>query len=372
MIYKRSKTYWYEFLWHGQRIQASTRQGNQNVAREMEAAHRTNLAKGEVGIKPRKAVPTLAGFEQRFLDQIRVELKDRSPETVKFYVCRYAILLKFKPLAHARLDQIDDEMVSAFTAMMVNENYAGSSVNRALATLRRALHLALRWKIIGSVPRIQMLGENARSFVLSREQQGEYLEACPAFLRNFAEFALETGCRRKELCHLRWSDIYVKPVGRTQLGYIHVRGTKSKQSDRNIPLTATAQSVLLRQRTISNCEYVFVSDSDHTKPASPSALNHCHERVRGLLNLDPEFVLHSLRHTYATRLGKAHVDVFTIQKLLGHSSIVISQRYVHPTAGAMEDAVKSLEAANGEFLAEVETLPTISTTVESPGSGRVQ
>ncbi len=370
MIYKRGKTYWFEFRFEGERIQQSTKQGNADKARDLESVYRSNLVNRRLGIEPKKSIPTLAGFEQRFLDQVRVDLKDRSPETIKFYVCRYAILLKFKPLAHARLDQIDLELIDQFTAKMVNEDYSGASVNRALATLRRALHLALRWKIISGVPQIKMLGENARSFVLSREQQGEYLEACPTFLRNFAEFALETGCRRKELCHLRWGDIYVKPVGRAQLGYTHISGTKSKYSKRDIPLTATAQSVLLRQRTISNCEYVFVSDSDHTKPASASALNHSHERVRRLLNLDPEFVLHSLRHTYATRLGKAHVDAFTIQKLLGHSSIVISQRYVHPTAGAMEDAVKSLEAANGEFLAEA--LPTIFTTVQSPGSGRVQ
>jgi integrase len=372
MIYKRGKTYWYGFLWHGQRVQESTRQGNPNVARQIEAAHLTSLAKGEVGIRERKPIPTLVGFEQRFLDQIRVDLKDKSPETIKFYICRYAVLLDFKPLARARLDQIDLELIDQFTAKMVNENYSGASVNRALATLRRALHLALRWKLIASVPRIKMLEEKTREFVLSREQQAEYLEACPTFLRNFAEFALETGCRRKELCDLRWTDIYVKPVGRAQLGYAHISGTKSKCSKRNIPLTATAQAVLLRQRTISDCEYVFVSDSDHAKPASTSALNHCHERVRDVLNLSPEFVLHSLRHTYATRLGKAHVDAFTIQKLLGHASIVISQRYVHPTAGAMEDAVKSLEAANGDFLAEAETLTTISTTLESPGSDRVQ
>lgn len=49
-IFKRGKIYWYHFLFNGEHIQKSTKQGNPHVARQMEAAHRTALAKGEVGI----------------------------------------------------------------------------------------------------------------------------------------------------------------------------------------------------------------------------------------------------------------------------------------------------------------------------------
>ena len=68
---------------------------------------------------------------------------------------------------------------------------------------------------------------------------------------------------------------------------------------------------------------------------------HC-----GTLNLSGEFVLHSLRHTYGTRLGESGAEAFTIMRLMGHSSITISQRYVHPTPEALERAVEGLEAHN--------------------------
>src|SRR5438034_5373362 len=61
-IYKRGKIYWYKFMWNGQPIRESTKQGNDKVARQMEAAHRTSLAKGEVGIREKKPVPTLCDF----------------------------------------------------------------------------------------------------------------------------------------------------------------------------------------------------------------------------------------------------------------------------------------------------------------------
>jgi hypothetical protein len=53
-----SGVYWYKFMWQGKLIRESTKQGNDKVARQMEAAHRTSLAKGEVGIRDTKLAPT--------------------------------------------------------------------------------------------------------------------------------------------------------------------------------------------------------------------------------------------------------------------------------------------------------------------------
>ena len=61
-IYKRGGVYWYKFQWKGALVRESTKQGNDKVARQMEAAHRTSLAKGEVGIREKKPVPTLSHF----------------------------------------------------------------------------------------------------------------------------------------------------------------------------------------------------------------------------------------------------------------------------------------------------------------------
>ena len=61
-IYKRGEVYWYKFMWQGCMVRESSKQGNDKVARQMEAAHRTSLAKGEVGIREKKLVPTLAAF----------------------------------------------------------------------------------------------------------------------------------------------------------------------------------------------------------------------------------------------------------------------------------------------------------------------
>jgi len=61
-IYKRGDMYWYKFMWHGDLVRESTKQGNDKVARQMEAAHRTSLAKGEVGIREKRRSPSLREF----------------------------------------------------------------------------------------------------------------------------------------------------------------------------------------------------------------------------------------------------------------------------------------------------------------------
>ena len=57
-VYKRGHVWWYKFTWNGMPIRESTKQTNKRVAEQIEAAHKTSLAKGEVGIRQKKRTPT--------------------------------------------------------------------------------------------------------------------------------------------------------------------------------------------------------------------------------------------------------------------------------------------------------------------------
>jgi integrase len=101
----------------------------------------------------------------------------------------------------------------------------------------------------------------------------------------------------------------------------------------------------------------FVSDLVFAR----SSIDHLHHRVcepiangKKQVPFPREFVLHGLRHTFLTRLGEAGADAFTIMKLMGHSSVTASQRYVHPTPESCELAFERLEALNSASLARIE------------------
>src|SRR5215469_11160823 len=118
MIYKRGKVYWYKFMWNGSVVRESTKQGNDKVARQMESAHRTGLAKGEVGIREKKPVPTLSEFiGNRFEPWARSRFEKPSPKTwVGYYRVGLSAIKGYKPLALMSLDAITSETVSGFGA----------------------------------------------------------------------------------------------------------------------------------------------------------------------------------------------------------------------------------------------------------------
>jgi integrase len=388
-IFKRGNVYWYHFWWNGKHIQKSTKHRNARVAATIEAAYKTALAKGEVGIMEKKPAPTLKEFSRRFLDSIATRCAAK-PKTVGFYAQQISRLLEFEALATARLDSIDESLIEAFVQhRRAQVSRAGANrkkrrrarpkrlvtlatVNRALAALRRLLRLAYEWHVIDRVPRVRLLsGERNREFILTHAQERLYLESAPQPLEDVATLILDTGLRIGEALALGWTEIHLEPAAGAKFGYLHVREGKSRFARRNTPLTARVKTMLEGRRARSNSPWVFADGEG--SPMLSSSLDHLHRKLRQTLKMPVEFVLHSLRHTYGTRLGEAGADAFTIMRLMGHSSVTISQRYVHPTPEALERAVERLEVLNQkaqEALAE-SSQRKVHATLSATPSGTV-
>jgi integrase len=77
--------------------------------------------------------------------------------------------------------------------------------------------------------------------------------------------------------------------------------------------------------------YVFPRNANSKEPVPYDTINSQHDVTVSALTSLKRFRLYDLRHTFLTRLGEAGADAFAIQKVAGHSTITISQRYVHPT-----------------------------------------
>lgn len=389
MVYKRGNKYWYEFVWNGERIRESTKQSNKRVAEQMEAAHRTSLAKGEVGIRHKTPVPLLKDFAQRFIDAIQIRCANK-PTTIDFYAAKLSRLLEFEPFATAALDRIDEGCIESYVQhrskprldldepaqtgqkkkkRRVSKRLSPASINRELATLRRLLRMAQEWRVIDRVPRIRLLpGERNREFVLTHQQEHLYLEMAPTPLKDVATLLLQTGLRVGEAIALEWKDVHLEPANGARFGYLRVREGKSKNARRNVSLTAAANALLTSRKEKTKGALVFTRDGG-SGPLSIFTLDDQHARLRTTLKLPKDFVIHSLRHTMLTRLGEAGTDAFTIMRIAGHSTVTVSQRYVHPSPEALENAFEKLERLNGRAakalpkVAEMSDVPTILPTL---------
>jgi hypothetical protein len=202
--------YWYKFMWQGKVIRESTKQGNDKVARQMEAAHRTSLAKGEVGIREKKPAPILADFiDKRFEPWARATFETTSLKTWRdFYKVGIHAIKEYKPLANVTLDEITSEKAAEFAAYRQSKGRKVSTVNSSLRVLRRILGLAVEWGALQTPPKIKKLpGERHREHVVSLDEEARYLVVAREPLGSVAAVLVDTGMRPEECFRLRWEAI---------------------------------------------------------------------------------------------------------------------------------------------------------------------
>lgn len=336
-LYKRGNVYWYDFVFNGVRFQGSTKQGNQRIAQQIEAARRTQLAKGEVGIKDRKPVPTFAEYEKRFRAKMQTDHAAK-PKTLLHYTNGLNRLLGFERLRNCKLDEIDRQLVDDYIAhrskatfgKKVKKTLKVASINRELEALRRLLNVAVENQIIGAHPKISRLkGEKCRDRVLDHAEEQAYLMVARRPLRDIATIIVDAGMRPEEVFRMRWENVHFDPAGNARFGRIFNPFGKTENARRNVSMTQRVRA-LLEMRHEEQGEpvegWVFPAP---TKIGRVESLKSQHRKALKDSNVKA-FVLYSLRHTMLTRLGEAGADAFSIQKIAGHSSIVVSQRYVHP------------------------------------------
>ena len=364
-VYKRGNVWWYKFNWSGVTVRASTKATNKRTAEQIEAAKKTALAKGEVNIQERKRIPTLREFAKDFESAIQTQCAEK-PRTIDFYLSRVKQLLKSE-LADRPLSAVDEGAIEKYRQTRaakisrLGRILSPGSINRELATLRRMMRLAYEWKVIDRVPRVKLLrGEKNRESILPHDREAVYLAALPHPPSDAATVLLDTGLRLGELLSLDWAQVRIEPANGAAYGYLTILSGKAKnKKSRNIPLSARVVEVLKRWEPKREG---LVFHREDGKPLQASLLGQQQKRVRELLKLPADFVLHSLRHTFGTRLGEAGADAFTIMRLMGHSTVTVSQRYVHPSPEAVELAFGRLMALNlqkvGTNIGTLEQSPT--------------
>ena len=100
-VYKRGGVWWFKFSWNGESLRESTKQGNKRIAEQIESARKTQLAKGEVGIRDRAPVVTVAEFIKRdFLPHVEAHFAGKRT-TLAYYRVQLGHLTSFPPLAGA-------------------------------------------------------------------------------------------------------------------------------------------------------------------------------------------------------------------------------------------------------------------------------
>ena len=340
MTYKRGKIYWYKFMWHGQLIRESTKQGNDKLARQIESVHRASLAKGLVGIREKKRVPTLEVFCKRsFWPWVEATFTKKG-KTWWWYK-NSTDRLRDSRLASIPLDKTTGEDIAAYVAKRKSQGLQIASINAELRVLRRLLRLALEWGEIERAASVKMLtGERHRERVLTPQEESDYLGKAPQPLASIVAVLLDTGLRPEECFRLNWEFIN---LDNGQPGTLLVTHGKTAAARRLLPTTQRVRAILQFQweaqgKPLEGWIWPAKTRSGHIEPSS---LKGQHRKALEKSKVRP-FVLYSFRHTFLTRLGGSGCDAWTLARIAGHSSIEVSSRYVHSSEDAVSEAMRRL------------------------------
>lgn len=226
-----------------------------------------------------------------------------------------------------------------------------ATVNRYLSGLSSVLNFALQRGIIDTHPMkggaVSKEAESkGRRRILTADEQQRLYEACdtskwPA-MRLFLRICLTTGCRKSEALGLRWHHIDLE----RSVAWLH--DTKNGES-RALPLVSDVKAALADASKIRalGSDYVFF---DPRRPEQPKNIDNIWLKVRQRAGLwrdreDPldRVVLHTARHTVATKLVRSEKNLAKVQAVTGHKTLSQLQRYSHlDAADAVELAERTL------------------------------
>ena len=269
----------------------------------------------------------MTALRQRMIEDMQV--RNYSPRTVAAYVAAVAKLAK-----HLRRspEQVTKEDVRAFQVHLLAVKTSGSQFNQIVAGLRFFYGTTL-----GRAEMVEMLPYGKRPkrlpVVLSVEEVGQLLAAArPGRERILLQTAYACGLRISEVLHLQVTDIDSARM------VVNVRRGKGAK-DRQVPLSARLLTELrqwwCRHRT-KPWLFPGMTDASRQRPMNATSVQRMMKQIVKRAQLKKPASLHTLRHSYATHLLEAGVDVVTLQKLLGHTQLSTTARYLHLSRRQMQ------------------------------------
>jgi len=320
---------------HGRQVRkmvSSYKESAERILRKVE----TEVAEGKyLDIKKQENI-LFEDFASEYI-KTHVRLESKSPKNQEYMIKQMVTRFQGR-----YLHQIDGLSIRQYMAERL-KNYKPASVNREFQILRCMFNRAIDWGKLSKNPAagIKCLPQsNSRCRWLTVEEQERLLSYCPGLTRVIVLIALQTGMRKNEILTLKWkqspSSNYVDFDN--DVIFIHESLAKSQRS-RHIPISNALLQALQEIERIPGQDYIFLNPRTSRPLGSVKKTFQTALRKAGI----SDFKFHDLRHTFASGLVRNGVDFYVTQKLLGHTTPKMTQRYAHLSKGQLKDAIGKID-----------------------------
>jgi integrase len=292
----------------------------------------TDLKRDKFGIeKPRGNV-----FFEEFADEF---LEVYSKQNKRSWVRDRSAIKHFNEFFKGKvLSAISPELIERYKAARKDEGANPATINRELACLKTIFNIAILWGKTDFSPAKQIKRipvNNIREKFLSDEEMRRLVGAADPEIKPVLIIALSTGMRRNEILDLKWQNVHFEGK------YIFIEYSKSGKT-RRVPMNDLIIEALKNVPKVS--EFVFYSPKIRAKISISTVRTAFLKACEKAKIKDLRF--HDLRHCAASAMVRRGIDLVTVSKILGHSSIIMTMRYAHSTPENMRLAIDSL----GEIL----------------------
>lgn len=342
----RKSAWWVEFVYRGVRRFERSPIQNRRGAEAHERKLRNDLDQTFGNGRP--LAPTKA---PRYVDYVDRWMRDdcsarNRPSTLK--AKQHALKLHLVPaLGALRLDQIREMEVASLVGELRRKGLSPKTTNNVLTMLRHSLTVAVDWGLLRAVPRISPLRTAEAPFrYLSEPEERALLAATPpGFWRAFVLLLLHTGLRFSEAAALQWSNVTLdgdQPFAHIcRAGANGIPGPTKSGRVRDVPLSRPLIAELRRLPRVGDLVFPHKGARPIMSAASKTKYVYGFCQRAGIKRC----AWHALRHTFGTRSAAIGVSIPLLQKLMGHSSLKMTMRYVHVDPASIYSAVSAIERA---------------------------
>lgn len=238
-----------------------------------------------------------------------------------------------------RLDEIKTQDVAKWLAELRQSGKAPATVEKIRMVFNRSFELALKWGTPGvklnpvrGIPRPKFA--NARDRFLTSEEVAALLKATGASinpqLKNIVGLLLLTGARKNELLQAQWQHVDKD----RRLWFIP---TSKTGRSRYVPLSQAALDIVNQLPRYEKCPWLLPNPKTK-KPFTD--IKHPWDTARTAAGLS-DLRLHDLRHSAASFMINAGIDLFAVGRILGHADHQSTMRYSHLANDTLMKAVEA-------------------------------
>jgi integrase len=321
------------FSANGRQYRRSTETRDRDLAKRILKSIEGKIAEGKwfTETQQRGAAYTFRELAEKYSDWAKG--RQRSYSTSKHYMINQ-LVHKFGDM---RLNRFNTLLLEQFQSKRLRKGNKPATVNRLIATIAHMFTKAVDWEMMSKAEKeaikVKMLTENNRRLrFLSKEECNRLVNSCDPHLRPIVITALNTGMRRGEILSLKWTHVDLKH------GFILLDRTKNNER-REIPINTTLRDIFQGIARRIDSDYVF-HDPATGKPYKDVGRSFTAACRRAKII---DFTLRDLRHTFASHLVMAGVDLTTLKELLGHKDIRMTLRYAHLAPSHKVKAVTVLD-----------------------------